>query len=441
MSIKDNRYISSIYADVMNSSPLHIGCGGEEILLDKLEDKPYIPATSIAGTFKSYIASNYGQNTANYIFGIEDNMSKVFVYDAFGDKLATEKRPVIEINGKTGTTLNKHFHTTSYVASGNKFTLRFDVFDKNKNDCIDDVKLIYECLKAIDDRHIGFGGLRTSGAGQFKILKVKRIDYDLSNYEGLIDYLKTKDLNLSANFKDVTNDVKKVALNDNYVDFELDCSLKTPLLIKGFGKNEEDHPDDENIKDVNGNYIIPGNSMKGVLRNQCKKIFEYYDKNELNLKVFGNESSNGSKKIHGRVYTEDSPITNCADDNIYHRIKIDKFTGGVMKSALMNQKPILGDTLIKLRFKTFNDSEENLNYEAVGALCLALRDIGVGDLPLGSGYNVGRGRLLCKRMNVKYYNENIRIDFINKKVENGELLDKFISSLKSTGEVKAWRLK
>jgi excinuclease ABC subunit A len=71
---------------------------------------------------------------------------------------------------------------------------------------------------------------------------------------------------------------------------------------------------------------------------------------------------------------------------LQHRIKIDKFTGGVMQSGLFSERDAAGNMAIQV------DITEQTSPKAVcGLLLLALRDVAGGLVNFGSGYSIGKG--------------------------------------------------
>ena len=69
------------------------------------------------------------------------------------------------------------------------------------------------------------------------------------------------------------------------------------------------------------------------------------------------------------------------------RIKIDRFTGGVVDGALFDEEPIYGGQLkVAMELRSPKEGE-------AGLLLLVLKDLLTGDLPVGGTSAVGRGVL------------------------------------------------
>ncbi|WP_349406313.1 RAMP superfamily CRISPR-associated protein, partial [Clostridium perfringens] len=182
----------------------------------------------------------------------------------------------------------------------------------------------------------------------------------LTNKNDLFKYLKGEN-----KFEEkAIGTLKNIAFDSNDVTFVLEGNLKTPILIKGEGLMDADRPDGEHIKNINGDYIIPGSSLKGVLRAQGERILGYFNKSNFSKELFGSEDKD--KKIASKLKCFDSVISN-SKEGVYHRIKLDKLTGGVRKSALFDDKVVLGR--VKLESKIKGNDEEIID---IGTALIAL---------------------------------------------------------------------
>ena len=96
--------------------PLHIGSAvgdGSEVLVHPVDEMPFVQASSIAGTFRSYYLKAYGEEEANELFGspeIKENGlsagSKIRFTDASflqNQGVQLELRPRVKIDAETGT--------------------------------------------------------------------------------------------------------------------------------------------------------------------------------------------------------------------------------------------------------------------------------------------------------------------------------------------------
>lgn len=82
---------------------------------------------------------------------------------------------------------------------------------------------------------------------------------------------------------------------------------------------------------------------------------------------------------------------------------MDRFTGGVVDSALFSEKPVYGGTVtlnVSIKKPTaahHRGTMINKEKAEIGLLLLALKDIGCGIQPLGGDANIGRGILKLEK--------------------------------------------
>lgn len=422
MAIKGARYVTKFYVDIKNIGPLHIGEGEDSILIDKDSNKALMPGTSIAGALKAYVRETFSESIANKIFGSESSDSKLYVYDSISDKVTFEQRPSLKINPSMESNFKGHKFDRYYIGPGQHFTLTLKLMASSISEKEEACEILLNCFKAIHEKQIVFGGYKTAGAGQFEVKKVSYAEFDLHSADGLFKYLRGVEDKV-----DITSKVYSIELKEAFADLELICSSISPILIKGQSSLDSDEPDEENIKNSENKFIIPGSSIKGVLRAHCRRILNYFGQENLLTEIFGSESDVKDNKVHGRFYSSDAIIDNEKCNKMYFRIKINKFTGGVINGALVKSKPVEGEISFKFKYKLSGD--ETKDDSVVALLILALRDIATGDVPIGSGSSVGRGRVCGSTINLKYKGQKVTIDMKNKQIENQKLLDKLIEEL------------
>lgn len=413
--------ITKIKVKIESISPLHIGDDEGNILINSEENLAYLPATSVAGSFRAYLK----QNDKNYkkLLGNQDKnegaMSKVFISDSYAEVKNLEKRIGVKIHRKTGSNEGGAKIDREYLGKGLIFNLIFEIHCDNCEK--DELKeMLYGCIKALNENHIKLGGYKTAGLGNFKVNSVEEREYNFKKVVDLGSYL-TKE---SEALEDVTDRVMKCKLDDGLVEFILKGELTTPLLIKAPDTLESHGPDGKNIKS-GGNYIIPGSSIKGMLRARIEKIAEYFGKEQIVEEIFGSDSEKKASSImvNGAV-VDDKGYDNSI---VYNRIKIDRFTGGTMNTALIKDLPIMGKTEFKIIYK--KSKEYELDDFVIGITSLALRDLACENLSIGGGSSVGRGKFKGENMLLSDGEKKIEIDFINKKVKGEEILAKYINSV------------
>lgn len=431
MKINNERYYISYDIELENKTVLHVGKEEDELLLTD-EGKSLIPATSLVGAFRGFLekSSDFKKEDIYSLFGSTEKESNIVFDDCYSRKpVVLVNRPNLRIDGKTGTGEQRRKFEKQYVSMGNEFSLKISFLSDEETESIKK-EIVETCLLALNMEQIRIGAFKTSGAGIFKVKTVKKIVRDLRNKDDLQKYI----LKENKDFVDVTEEVLNSKLISLFSTFILDCKLETPLLIKGNDiAFSSDLPDGCQIKNSKGEYIIPGTSIKGFLRGRAEKIAKYKNKKYLIEEFFGSSPASGDKNedmIMGRVFVADAIMNKVKDKGVYNRIKLDKFTQGVITGALMNEKPVLGEFQMRVQIK--NGEDKKKNDAVVGLLLLVFRDFAVGNINIGSGYSIGRGRCSCSRMSLVHDKKAIEItlDDITKKTneENMKSASKLVES-------------
>lgn len=422
------KYISVIKAEIESISPLYI-CDGEDIILDDETGMAYIPATTLAGSFRAYLDSIEKDSDSLFGEGGKNNTkSNVYIKDCFANNKGFEVRTGVKINEKMGSSQDGFKIDRLYLRKGLSFNLHFKIESNGEN--IEDNKiLLYKCLNALDDSLIRIGGNKSTGLGTFKVNKVEEIDFDFNNKNQWVDYIKDN----YSNSKDITRKVLDESDYTNFVRFNIKGDFTTPILI---GSTESYNPKDVDSKSMmsDGEYIVPGSSFKGILRSRIEKISNYFGNIEVAREMFGNTQVEGKEKNSlSKVFVTESTInTSEVEQSNYNRIKIDKFTGGVRKTGLMNDTPVQGSAEFKVIYKRQGNIYKD-KY-AIGIIALALRDLGSEDLSIGGNYSIGRGRFKADSMSIIDGKEKMEIDFIQKTISNRENLDIYIKAVKGFNE-------
>jgi CRISPR/Cas system CSM-associated protein Csm3 (group 7 of RAMP superfamily) len=418
--------ITLIHAEIISKSPLYIGNDEKEVLINNEEGKAYLPATSIAGSFRAYLKSI--NEDYKKLFGDQSNegsiMSNLYISDAFAEIERFDRRNRVSIDGEKGSGKEKHKIDELYLSKGLKFNLAFEIHNNEKDESLN--KMLYKCLEALNRGIIRFGSNKSNGLGVFEVTSIKKIDFHLKNIADFERYLK-KDY---SDMKEIKGDIFNKNEDDVHVEFIIEGEFTTPLLIKAPETFEIGGADGESIKS-GSEYLIPGSSFKGVLRSRIERIAKYFGSLDKAKEMFGVVDDKDKKNSLSQVFVNESIIDNKKFENKvrYNRIKIDRFTGGARNTALMDDIPVKGETEFKVIYKRKND--DVFDKYAIGIILLALRDMGTENLAIGSGNSIGRGRFKANTMDVVIGNENIKIDFNNKTISNQEQLNKYVEAVKT----------
>ena len=401
-------------------APLHVGTGNgdmNEVLVHPATDRPFIQASSIAGVLRAVSEQINDSKTTENLFGTSREgkkgstvltESRLKISDGLFDlsSVKMEVRPRLAIDPASGTVAAGqlagsgrsagHKFETEFIGTGAKFT--FYIYLNHEPD--DSNKEAFEnILGEIKYGRVQFGGQKTNGAGFIKLNALKHASFDMSNEEGrkawglehLMDVQNTGDKGLPPHYKDLLEDLEKSGKSKIAYRITVEGSTDGPLLVKGIAVEGfgPDAPDSENIKNAAGEYIIPGSSLKGALRNRITWLSKLMKKESLAVRCFGKSGKRDSRGEKGCVLVHDVIVggdKKMVNTILQHRIHIDKFTGGVMQQALLSEKTISGNLMMQI------DVENSFaRKEAAGMLILALRDLAIGAFNLGSGFSIGHG--------------------------------------------------
>lgn len=426
--------ISILKAKIISVSPLFIGDDQQNPLIDDEGQMAYLPATSIAGAFRAYL-KNAGKGYKKLFGAQEENcsiMSSIYIKDSFAEISNFDRRDGIKIDNEFGNNVEGQKIERTFIGQGLEFELGFEIHSKNEDE--EELKeMLYSCLMALDEGIIRFGGNKSNGLGIFELVEAKEVSFNLvNNPDNLIKYLN----NDYSNCIDVKKNIDNITLCDNYVEFNMEGKLTTPLMIKAPKTFDSKDVDDRSFK-LGDEYLIPGSSFKGVLRSRVEKIGNFFDSLKEAKAIFGSIGAEKNKarqreedNILSRVFVKESVIDNRGfEEKIYNRTKIDRFTGGVRTGALMNDIPVKGETQFNVIYR--KKGEKSFDNYAIGILALALRDLGTENLSLGGNNNIGRGRFKADTMYVDDGGSIINIDFNTKTISNEDRLNSYVKAVKA----------
>lgn len=447
------KIVTVIRVEVISKSPLFIGNGSDLFLVDDDAGKAYLPATSIAGSFRAYLKS-IGESDCE-LFGEQGHdgkavMSKLYVNDAFADMSGIDRRNGLRIDPERGSNVDGSKIDRYYLSSGLKFELIFEIHSENEDENKKLLGMLYKCLKALNEGYIRLGGHKSNGLGRFELLSTKETFFDMKMNDRLYEFLNDD----YSKFNDVIDKIREMPINEEYVEFIVEGGFSTPVMIKS-PEYVEDEGENKSIKSGD-KYIIPGSSFKGVLRSRVEKIANYFGSMEQIRELFGEvmtvdkyesmsdeicdkteKSSKFKKNQLGRIFVSEAELV--LDEQYqkkkYSKIRIDRFTGGVIKTALMFDNPVQGSASFRVIYRKLHVKEKD-DY-AIGMIALALRDLGTENLVVGGGNSIGRGRFKADKMCINDKNSLVEIDFNSEKILKGEkLLNEYVKAAKVFSDKK-----
>lgn len=400
------------------AQPLHIGSASgdkEEVLVHPTDDMPFIQASSLAGVLRQYYTATHGEEQAEGLFGARrfetddnagDGASRVRFGDGVfsGKDLMLELRPRVKIDPMTGTCDSGAIKGTNRQA-GHKFQMEsigagaefgFPVYLYDERFQTD----LEEVLAAVHQGSIQFGGQKSNGCGFMKLRSLRRRTFDMTCREDRAAWAGEETLTEQA-YEDITDGLKTAARMAAAYEVTVTGSTEGELLVKSIAVEEcgKDAPDSMNIRNAAREYIVPGSSLKGAVRNQMERIASYLGNAEVVAATFGRTGDTRDNGIAGNIVFRDTVVGNREDNDRAKnrsRIHLDKFTGGVMYGGLFQEKNVSGAVEFSILIQDRNHPDSSC-----GLLLMALRDMAAGMMSVGGGYNVGKGIIDVDRIEVK----------------------------------------
>jgi len=414
-----------ITGEMILATAAHFGGEGERLadmtlLRDPLDEvTPLLPGTSIAGALRSHLADVLGgyfsdeDKAVPTLFGAsrkneeDGEQSPLIVFDSLG-KLPGKKieiRDGVSINPKTGTAKSHMKFDIEVLPAGTVFPVRVELIVEKIAEEADLLGLLTKAVSGLSNGDISLGMRRSRGLGSVKVRNWKAKRFDLINPDGWVSLLTSDHVNPIVNETPYESPVD--ALQSAYpalrleeppddkrerMVIELQLQLAGELLVRSPGYDPA-APDAVHLHSA-GKPVLPGTSLAGAMRAQALKIARCVresqgDGDEWIDQLFGphfdkNQVSDSQKPRASRLRVSENYFSN-GDAHCRTRIAIDRFTGGVVQGALLDEQVHTGGELtIKLELRGPTDAE-------TGLLLLLLKDFLSGEIPVGGSASVGRG--------------------------------------------------
>lgn len=463
MSKEELRECIFVTGRIVNMSPLVIGNGeGDFSDVEILKDDdgwPYIPGTSFFGAVKSFIIKNYDTESKlnktifDYLFGSEESQSHFIVNDMFAlnkdsnKDTPVEVRDAIRINLSYDVVDEQAKYDFEIVSKKLEFNFMWEIklfsFEFAKREII--LKFLKTILKDLNEGKIRIGAMTNKGFGKILLKDCEILDFRFPEhaYE-YFDFIvsKTKD---SKNMLKILDDDNIGTLDTKGIDrFSIKAlfSIKSSLIIGKFEPDilEVKQPDKTHLK-WDDKPTLAGKSIRGAIRKRAIQILNTISNNaeisnDIINELFGYVCENHSRSDKnltgkkGKLYIEESQIDNVTED-VQTRIKIDRFTGGVIEGALFQSKPVWNkDEKPNFAMELWLEDPKD---EEIGLILLILKDLWVGDLAIGGEKSIGRGVLQGISADICIGKQNISIykDRETLKIENGTAddLERYVQAL------------
>lgn len=372
-------------------TPLRTGPadGSAEQVLRHRDGQAFLQASSLAGALHDWLARQDAE-AAQTLFGWQEHSGQLYVSDAaFGTEAEMQVRPRLRLNGRMGSADDGGKFDTAHIACGSKLHFTLTWLGKEADSA--GLHEVERMLSALHTGEICLGAQKTNGFGRVT-LEVGRRIYHMTDETDRTDWL---------NDAFGGSPLPLAAESDAPVYTFTVRGTADSILIKDSAPRVEQNGKKTIAVNIteNGRAIIPGSSIKGAVRGRVQMIAVQLGCSEEADRLFGRGAAEGDNGRAGRVCFEDAVLEQPKKREI-SRIRINRFTGGVMNGALFTEEPLSGTV-------TFRLTAPLDNARGCALLAYALRDLGLGLYNLGSGGAVGRGWLKAAEITVSQHGREL----------------------------------
>lgn len=348
--------------------------------------------------------------------------SPLFVYDSYATEPGeTDIRDGVHLDPVTGTAKEDFKFEREILQAGTEFPLRFEVSIFSGKDKVngqevsvkvDEAKALgalAAVLEDLRDRRIPLGARKSRGLGDCTAHSFRALRLDLTTADGWKAYAALgRDHSVlerqpkasfhesepaSAILAQLPGLFEPSAILDRreeaMIDFEL--RVHSTMMIRSPGRDARS-PDAVHLRDKQGP-IVSGTAFAGAFRAQALRVAQTVCGDEgakMVDSLFGKspERSRQDRQPTGsRVRFSEARIEEARPAYRHMRVKIDRFTGGAVETALFEEQPV-AKGLFRVTAWVKNPEPED-----VALLALTARDLVEGLMAVGGESAIGRGRV------------------------------------------------
>ena len=354
--------------------------GDTEKILRGIDGRYMLQGSSISGALRSWTTTHEGAALAETLFGTQNAPGSLIISDGhFSEQARLVIRPRLRIDGRTGSAANGGKFDLAHIGTGSDFV--FTVCWLGEKDEASVTSVIERILAALHSGEILLGAEKSNGFGRVS-LHVKKQIYDMVQSEDRERWLSEIEDGKAISLPD--SGKKPVTL------FTLKGTADSLLVKAAAAKLENGGSFTPNLTEA-GIPVIPGSSIKGVIRARAEKIASFLNlPDSVTEALFGREARDDDNGQAGTLRFEDAMLTKSVSQKIT-RIRINRFTGGVMRGGLFVEEPVSGTLTLQVAVPADEEAGCML-------LLYALRDLASGLYNLGSGGSIGRGFLQVEEL-------------------------------------------
>lgn len=360
-------------------TPLHANQALDEVLRRE-NGRIFLQGSSIAGALRWWIGAEMGETMADALFGTQNKCGSLRISDAeFTKDTMPSHRPRLRIDGGTGTAADGGKFDVAYIPPEACFQFTVTWLGVEPDEA--QLEAVEAALSAMNEGEIHLGGQKSNGFGEVR-LQVKKASLDMRQEKDRQAWLQNCVVGRNFSLQRLPHKQKVI--------FSVEARVDRILIKSDAAIQRKKGSVAQNIRE-NGRPVLPGSAVKGAILARVRSIAALLHVPEVLLEeALGRGAQQGDSGIAGKVYFEDVYLEGEKTQEV-SRIRLDKFTGGVMRRGLFSEAPISGTIRIKITVPA--------KYAAIcGLMLYALRDLAMGLYNLGSGFAIGRGFLKVEKI-------------------------------------------
>ena len=405
------------------ASPINVGSGynseTDKDIIRNSNEEPYIPGSAIAGVSRDavkgmgedIIKKYFGDvcisgKTCNEIDRDKSISSKVVFYDA----LISSGKSYISVRDSVAL---DDFKT---ARKGAKFDM--EVLEPGitfvtyieQNISKDDEDIAYKVVQYWLNNQIRLGAKTTRGYGEIKTISVLSKSFELTDTDCVNRWL---DFDMYSDWEDYeTVDIEKMESKT----ISLSLVQRGGISIRKYTTKVNDLSDGIAVPDMeqltlytddnSAKPVIPGSTWAGAFRHRMKELG---CEDSLLYDLFGYVDDKKSVKKKSSIIFSETVISG-ANEKVFTRNAIDRFTGGAKNKALFTDKTYYGGkTKLVIRFNDIDKIKK-----CAGYIAATITDLDYGFLSIGGLTSVGRGLFEVTCINGKSVDDNTLYDEVLK---------------------------
>ena len=403
-----------------------------------------IPGTSLAGALRAWLGTVtapgggplFDARGLGAVFGDLEpggqggQVCRIAVDDAVAvADVTTMVRDGVGIDRSTGSAAAGVLYQHEVVPVGTRFGVRITATQTSID--TERVGLALDLLvRALTGGRVEIGAARTRGLGQARLADITRTRTDLADRDQVLRWLCGRPGPASAPAEPVE------LPGDGRLGIEISWAAVTPVMVRASTVNEAEPDRDRAVDTVPlraGNpgpdgavpLLLPGSSVKGVLRSHAERIVRTLAARDLPvgwldqvnderlgpvITLFGTAGGHRSGKEDHATPKRSGwrgalSVRDClgsAAERVVTHVAVDRWTGGAAENLLFSvAEPVSASwqpIQLSLDVSRVGGPDDEDGVRALPLLMLVLRDLGDGWLALGFGGTRGRGSVRVSRV-------------------------------------------